>query len=155
MDDLEIYQACPEHCDAILDLLNPNIKKGLILPRNRKNVLKCIDSFIIAELDNNYIGCVSIKDYSSGLFEIRSLAVSKDYEGKGIGTSLVVSTVDYIKHHLKAWRVFALTRRPNVFMRADFKIVNKGLFPEKIWDDCSKCANINQCDEVAVQRYLN
>ncbi|MCP4177938.1 MAG: GNAT family N-acetyltransferase [bacterium] len=154
MESLKIYQADVQHCDAILDLLNPNIKSGLILPRNRTDILKNINTFLIAEYNNDFIGCVSIKDYSSGLFEIRSLAVNKNYEGKGVGTLLIINTVNYIKNNLKAWRVFALTRRPNVFKRAEFKIVNKGMFPEKIWEDCVKCVNINQCDEVAVQRYL-
>ncbi|HJO96058.1 MAG TPA: GNAT family N-acetyltransferase [Victivallales bacterium] len=155
MDSLKIYQAEPEHCDTILGLLNPSIQKGLILPRDKNDILKNINNFFVAEFDNDYVGCVSIKDYSSGLFEIRSLAVGKNHEGKGVGTLLVLNTVNYIKHHMKAWRVFALTRRPNVFKGADFKIVNKGMFPEKIWDDCVKCLNINQCDEVAVQRYIN
>jgi N-acetylglutamate synthase-like GNAT family acetyltransferase len=48
-----------------------------------------ISRFYVAKVDNNLIGCVRTKIISDGCLELSSLAVYKDYQGRGIGTSLV------------------------------------------------------------------
>jgi len=57
------------------------------------------------------------------------------------------------KRHAK--RIFALTMRPRLFQRLGFKVVDKELFPQKVWSDCSKCPKRDCCDEVAVSLDLN
>ncbi len=47
-------------------------------------------------------------------------------------------------------RVFALTYRADFFQTLGFRIVDKGMFPEKIWSDCIICPKRYRCDETAV-----
>ena len=65
---------------AILDLLKE-------LGGDRYNF--DISRFYIAKLDDNLIGCVRTKILDGGCLELASLAVNKNYQGKGIGSRLV------------------------------------------------------------------
>ena len=47
-------------------------------------------------------------------------------------------------------KIFALTYRDNFFCNLGFRIVEKDMFPEKIWSDCVLCPKQNCCDEIAV-----
>ena len=48
-----------------------------------------ISRFYIAKIDNNLIGCIRTKIISDDCLELASLAVNKNYQGKGIGSKLV------------------------------------------------------------------
>jgi amino-acid N-acetyltransferase len=147
---IKMYPAEEEHVEYILNILNPYMSAGKLLPRNENDILKHLRSFFIASYKNNYVGCVAVRDYKNGLFEIRSLAVSADISGKGVGSALITFAIEVVKNDRKGQKVFALTRRPNVFTRLGFKIVPMEMFPKKIWFDCSKCKKLDNCDEVAV-----
>jgi N-acetylglutamate synthase-like GNAT family acetyltransferase len=74
----------------------------------------------------------------------------RDENDKGIGSALITYAIDIVKNERLGNKVFALTRRPNMFTRLGFKIVPMETFPKKIWFDCSKCLKLDRCDEVAV-----
>jgi len=147
---MKLLPASEEHIDDILRILDPFIKSGVVLPREKKEILKVIDNFFVAETDNIIIGCVAIKDYSDGLYEIRSLAVAKEYNNKGIGKNLIAMAVENIVANRNPKQIFALTLRPEVFQKVGFKMASKSQFPKKIWDDCSKCSKFDTCDEIAL-----
>jgi amino-acid N-acetyltransferase len=111
-------------------------------------------NFFIASFENEYVGCVAVRDYENGLYEIRSLAVSASFSGKGVGSALISFAIEIVNNERKGRKVFALTRRPNVFTSLGFEIVPMEIFPKKIWFDCSKCKKLDDCDEVAVLYYI-
>ena len=80
---LEIRRASKEDWNAILSLvqLYPDVLVQEHLPEP--------DEFFVAEEDGVIIGCCALEVYSKRLAEIRSLAVAKEYQGKGIGTALI------------------------------------------------------------------
>ena len=47
------------------------------------------EEFFVAEEQGKLIGCCALEVYSERLAEVRSLAVAKEYQGKGIGTALI------------------------------------------------------------------
>ena len=83
------------------------------------------------------------------LAEIRSLAVSKDLQGKGIGKRLLTTCIKEAKG-LGIKRVFALTYQPEFFRKIGFKEIDKSKLPQKIWGDCLRCPKFPECDEDAV-----
>lgn len=147
---MKISRASSNHADGILNILEPFIKSGVILPRDKSDILNSIDSFFIAEFNDRVIGCTAVKNYGDGLFEIRSLVVEKGHNNKGIGKKLITFAVQDIIDNRKPNRIFALTLRPEVFLKAGFKEVLKSNFPEKIWEDCWKCSKYHNCDEIAL-----
>ena len=150
----EIRTAKKKHATEIQKILAKYAKENLLLPRPIEDIEKNISSFKVALKDGKVIGSCAVKNYGNGLFEIRSLAVLKQYNGRGIGTLLVARWLATLKRKQQAKKIFALTYRPALFERIGFKIVSKDMFPEKIWSDCSLCAKKEKCDEIAVLMQL-
>ena len=123
---MTICRALEKHADDILKILQPHIESGIILPRDKKDILKAIHTFFVAETDGTTTGCLSVKDYGNGLLEIRSFAVDGKYLNLGIGTALLKYVVNHISESKSGKRIFALTLRPRVFQNAGFKITEIG-----------------------------
>ncbi|MNJ66666.1 acetyltransferase [compost metagenome] len=48
----------------------------------------------------------------------------------------------------------ALTYEVSFFLKNNFTIVEKEIFPEKVWTDCVHCSKQHACDEIAVYKVL-
>jgi len=48
----------------------------------------------------------------------------------------------------------ALTYAVSFFVRNGFEVVDKEIFPEKVWTDCMNCPKRNACDEIAVMKKI-
>ncbi len=152
--DIRLRTATSDHAEAIHRLIHPLARQGLLLPRSIEEVRSAAPPFIIAEADGRIVGCVVLRDYGDGLAELRSLAVQPGWNGQGLGSRLVTQAVETAKR--KGFtRLFALTRRPNLFRRLGFRIVPKERFPKKVWTDCSRCPIRDHCDESAVMLPLD
>jgi amino-acid N-acetyltransferase len=144
-----IVTASPDHAQAIADLLLPYVPQGLVLPRSPEEIRARHDDFLVALSGEVVVGAVSLRDFGVGLFEIRSLVVSPDYAGHGLGSDLVVAAT-CAAVDAGGSRVFALTMRPRLFARLGFAQVPMDLFPQKVWLDCAKCPKQDHCDETAL-----
>lgn len=142
-----VRHAVESDVQGITSLLETYAKQQLLLPRTAKEVQKHISSFIVAEVDGVFVGCAALRDFHQWLYEVRSLAVYPEFNGMGIGSALINFSVDILRKEGKNCRLFALTRRPELFIKLGFKRVAKDLFPEKIWTDCAVCAHKDNCDE--------
>ena len=133
----------------IRGLLNGYAEKGLLLPLSKEKIAEMLPSFLVAEENGTVIGCVALRDFGDALFEVRSLAVESSCSGKGIGSLLVTALIREFKLPQQS-KLFALTYRSEFFLRLGFKLVEKELFPQKIWSDCDNCPKKDHCDEQAV-----
>ena len=142
----------PENADvmAIHHLLKLYAEERLLLPRPPEDILEKIRNFRIVEVDGSFAGCAALRDYGNHLYEVRSLAVKKEFTGQRIGSRLVAGFVEEMKAKKVPAKIFALTYRANFFCNLGFHIVEKDMFPEKIWSDCILCPKRNCCDETAV-----
>lgn len=142
----------PENVDvmAIHLLLKEYAEEHLLLPRPPEDILEKIRNFRIAEINGIFAGCAALRDYGNNLYEVRSLAVVKNFTGLRIGSKLVNSFIEEKRQDGIPAKIFALTYRDHFFCNLGFKIVNKDMFPEKIWSDCALCPKKNCCDEIAV-----
>lgn len=142
----------PANADVmkIFHLLNIYAAEHLLLSRDSEDILEKIGNFRIAELNGEFAGCAALRNYGGGLFEIRSLAVRRDLAGRRIGSRLVTNFLEEKKRAGEPVRIFALTYRANFFCNLGFRIVDKSMFPGKIWSDCVLCPKKDRCDETAV-----
>jgi amino-acid N-acetyltransferase len=146
----DLRPAAIEDVPGIVAVLQGPAEGGLILPRPASDVESHLANFVVAVLPNaRLVGCVALRDFGKGLFEIRSLAVDPRQQGMGLGSRLVRAAVTRARD-LSAANVFALTYRPRLFERQQFVRVPKEMFPQKVWDDCAKCPKRDYCDEVAL-----
>jgi N-acetylglutamate synthase-like GNAT family acetyltransferase len=134
---------------AIQKLIEHYASQGTLLPRSGEDIGKHLNGFLVAVEGGEIIGCVSLEWYSTALAEIRSLAVSPEIHGHGIGTRLMKSALDLAKKR-KIGKVFALTSSPNFFVRQGFGLSNRFELHEKIDRDCIHCWKAQTCRLSAV-----
>jgi amino-acid N-acetyltransferase len=135
----------------IQKLIEQSAKKGEMLPRSLSELYDNLRDFYVYlnEEEGNIIGTCAMHICWEDLAEIRSLVVREDFQRRGIGTKLIEACLSEAIT-LGLYRIFALTYKPNFFLKFGFKIVDKTLLPHKIWADCIKCVKFPECDEIAV-----
>jgi amino-acid N-acetyltransferase len=144
-----------QDAEKIRDILNLYAQEQLLLERSVEDIRSYIENFIVAEDEQKAVlGCCALRDFGNRLYEVRSLAVVSESAGKGIGSLMVKYFIDKLKAQGNC-RLFALTYRAGLFNRLGFHMVEKDLFPEKIWSDCLACPKRDHCDEVAVMLELS
>ncbi|MFQ5560626.1 MAG: N-acetyltransferase [Nitrospinota bacterium] len=133
----------------IVELVNYYGEKGVMLPRSLNEIYETIREFLVYEEDGKVLGVASVHIDWEDLAEIRSLAVQAGKVGRGIGADLVRECIQEAQE-MGINRVFSLTYVPEFFMKLGFEIVDKSMFPHKIWGDCVKCPKFPECDETAL-----
>ena len=109
-----ISAATEADIDGIESLLAPNVKKQLVLARSKEDILLHLGNFLLARDDGGrLVGCVALRGFGEGLYEIRSLSVDAAFMGRGIGTRLVEACVEKAAK-MDGSLVFTLTLRPNL-----------------------------------------
>lgn len=141
--------ARPADAPAIYTLIAHYAAQGLLLPRSEEEISVHIGRFLVLEDETRIVGCVSLEPYSSGLAEIRSLAVDPDIRGRGLGARLLRHVLRVAKRR-KIARVFAVTHAPEFFGRQGFLLSARQELPEKIARDCCTCPKEPTCKLVAV-----
>ena len=81
--------ATPSDARAIHDLIQLYVPSGELLPRSDEFVALRAHEFLVAERDGQVVGCAHLDEYAPSLAELRSLAVSPDAQGQGVGIALV------------------------------------------------------------------
>jgi amino-acid N-acetyltransferase len=130
-------------------IINKLAKRDKMLPRSLNEIYENIRDFFVCIAKGRIIGVCALHILWEDLAEVRSVAVLKEYQGKGIGKSLVVSCLKEART-LGIKRVFALTYNPEFFIEIGFNEIDKNTLPQKIWGDCLKCPKFPECNEVAV-----
>jgi amino-acid N-acetyltransferase len=113
-----------------------------------------IRSYIVAYDKNKPVGVGALHIFSPFLGEIRSLAVKKEYQGKGIGRAIVNELIKEAKD-LGLKEVLTLTYQKEFFEKLGFVEIPKESIPDKkIWADCIKCKFFPNCNEIALIKHL-
>jgi argininosuccinate lyase/amino-acid N-acetyltransferase len=138
--------------DAMLDLMSPHVAALDLLPRDRDDLLRRIDEFLLLEETGEtgrLVGLAALYHYGPELAEVRSLAVAGTHAGRGFGRMLALELLRKARESgLK--KVIALTRRPGFFSGLGFSPTSLEALPEKVRRDCLFCPRRERCDEVAM-----
>lgn len=149
-DALNIRAAALKDVDAIFELLELYTGQGTVLRRSKEDIAFFIGNFVVAEYENRVCACAALRDFGGNLLELRSVVVSPELQGKGVGKKLVSFLIGVLRAERPHWRLFTLTTTPAFFKTLGFAESCKEAFPEKIWSDCSKCPKFHCCDEIAL-----
>jgi len=150
----ECRQATLDDVETLFQLIKGYAEKGIMLPRTRESLHQIIDTFVVAQVGDEVVGCGSLCQLGKDLVEIRSLGMTEDYKGLGIGT-LLVDALSEQARELGVTKVMALTYAVPFFQKNGFTVVEKEIFPEKVWKDCVNCPKQHACDEIAVLKTLH
>jgi len=148
-----IRKARIQDVEQIQKLINTFAKQDLMLPRSLNELYENLRDYWVAEENNRIVGCCALHVSWLDLAEIKSLAVAKNKQNKGLGTNLVNACLNEAKS-LGAKRIFVLTYRTDFFKNFSFKKTKHENLPHKIWAECIKCCKFPNCEEVAMVRQL-
>ena len=95
------------------------------------------------------VGCGALNILWSDLAEIRSLAVHKSCQHKGLGKQVVEHLIQRCRE-LDMPRVFCFTLVDGFFRSCGFTDFKRELLPPVVWTECSKCPKFFQCDEISM-----
>lgn len=174
-----IRPAVAQDIPAIVAMVNRFAARNVMLPRTEASVQQTLADWLVAvELDQadldqiandqperaepqeaadleenvalgKVAGCGSLVQLTETLVEIRSLAIHEDYQGKGVGGTLVLALVELAREQ-EYEEICALTLRSSFFERLGFEVVDRWRISPKVWQACIYCAKFHHCDEVAV-----
>jgi len=148
-----IRKAKIEDVKQIQELINSFAKNDLMLPRSLNELYENLRDFWVYQENRQIIGCVALHISWEDLAEIKSLAVKKNRQHKGMGGKLITICINEAKE-LGIKKIFALTFRPDFFKKFGFKRTKHANLPHKIWAECIKCHKFPNCQEVALVRKI-
>jgi len=134
-------------------LVNFYAKKNEMLPLSLSELYDNIRSFYVYEKNGKILGCGALQISWDKLGEIRSLAVQRSKQRKGVGKKIVRVCLKEARE-LGLEKVFVLTYRPEYFKRFGFEETDKYQLPHKVWRDCIKCVHFPDCGEDALVKVL-
>jgi amino-acid N-acetyltransferase len=144
-----IRPALQADVEDIVRIVNHYAEQNLMLWRTPEQIECVLSGFVVAEENGSVVGCGSLVELTPQLTEVRSLAVSPDYRGRGLGGQLVRHLVRRARE-AGYEQVCALTLREGFFNRLDFTTVDRWALAPKIWHECIYCPKFHACDETAV-----
>ena len=148
---MKIRKAHISDIKEIQKLVNEFARKEQMIPRSMNELYENVRDFVVAEEKDGIVGACALHVLWDDLAEVRSLAVKKEFQKKGIGRKMVRSCIKEAKG-LGIKRVFVLTYQPEFFKQLNFKDTDKASLPQKIWGDCIRCPKFPECDEHALIR---
>jgi N-acetylglutamate synthase-like GNAT family acetyltransferase len=120
--------------DRILEVIGIYVAAHVLLPRTAEEIAEAIDTWWVGQLNNEVVGCAALRDFGEGIGELRSLSVTPEAHGLGLGESLVHAVVrDARKRGIT--RLFAVTRNPGYFARHGFTELPMAELPDILHAD--------------------
>lgn len=137
-------------------LINHFASQDLMMPRSLNEIFENIrDFWVSTQGRNKIIGCVALHIVGwDNLAEIKSLAVNKKYQQKGMGSQLIDACLKEALS-LQVGRVFALSYKPKFFKKFGFQVVSKSKLPHKVWAECCNCPKFPNCGEIALIKKID
>ena len=144
-----IRKAKVKDIKQIQGLINYFAEEDLMLPRSLNELYENLRDFWVYEDNKIIVGCAALHISWEDLAEIKSLAVHKDWQSKGIGKTMILACIKEARE-LGAKKVFVLTYHLKYFNKLGFKRIKHEDLPHKIWAECINCPKFPDCQEIAL-----
>ena len=148
-----VRDASAADASAIHALITAHLTEGHLLPRTLDEIRAHSHRFLVAIYEGRVVGCGELAPLSSAVAEIRSLVVSAEVRGLGLGADIIHRLVQRAAAH-RFEKLCAFTHKPSYFVHQGFSIVPHVWLPEKIGADCHGCPIFRRCGQYAVVQAL-
>jgi amino-acid N-acetyltransferase len=135
-------------------LINHFAEKGEMLARPLSEIYENIRDYFVVRDGDELVGCAALHVNWSDLAEVRSVAVAEDHQRIGVGSAVVQACLTEASE-IGLPIAFCLTYKPGFFEKLGFTKVDKMELPQKVWNECYRCAKFPTCDEIALVCRLN
>ena len=89
-----VRRASIQDVEGLQQFIDPFVAQGRLLPRTKDELEDLTENGFLAVAGDRIVGFAALEIYSTKLAELRSLAVSSDFQGQGIGKALVTACVE-------------------------------------------------------------
>ena len=150
---IAIRTASVREADAIHELIDEHLTEGHLLPRELGEILVHAHRFVVAVQDDEVLACAELAPLSHTVAEVRSMVVTREARGGGVGRRIVN---ELVRRATTAGfeKLCAFTHSPGYFVHLGFSIVPHVWLPEKIVTNCHACSQFRRCGQYAVVRSL-
>lgn len=151
---MKIRSARVSDVKAMHALIGHYAERKEMLPRPINDLYENIQEFFVAEDKKKIVGCCALHISWEDLAEVKALAVADDYHHRGIGTKLVLACHKKARE-LEVKKTFALTFKPQFFLKLGYTKIPREKLPHKIWGECVRCPLFPDCGEIPLIRGLS
>lgn len=118
---------------GIQDLIQPLVDQRILLGKERVVFYEAVQEFIVAETAaGELIGVGALHVIWEDLGEVRTLAVSRDWLGRGVG-AVLLGHLETEARRLGLTRLFCLTFETGFFGRNGFNEIGEGIVSPDIY----------------------
>ena len=104
--------------------MSPFVNRRILLGKETVALYENVQEFVVAEVDGEVVGCGALHVMWEDLGDVRSVAVSPDHGGQGIGAR-IVDELGRRARDLGLSRLFCLTFEVNFFARLGFEPIGE------------------------------
>lgn len=121
----EVRSAHTSDVRSIRRLVDANVETGRLLDKATVTLYEDIQEFLVAQraTDSRVVGCGALHVMWEDLAEIRTIAVDEEFQGEGIGHSIVEALLARARE-VGVRRVFVLTFAVKFFGRLGFEEIS-------------------------------
>lgn len=152
--DFAVRPAQLDDVAGIHNLLRQYSAIDILLPRSESDIYNSLRDFYVATGNGRVVACAALLIYTRELGEVRSLAVDPEYMKMGLGLRLV-QRLESDARKIGLTKLMALTYVVDFFEKLGFNVVEMSELPEKVWGACINCHKFQNCDEIAVLKYID
>jgi amino-acid N-acetyltransferase len=118
---------------VIASLIGPLVEARVLLGKDLVVLYEAVQEFTVATRSSGeVVGCGALHVFWENLGEIRTLAVSPDHLGKGIGTA-VVEALEEQARELGLSKLFCLTFEVDFFTRHGFHLQEEQIVDPEVY----------------------
>ena len=140
---MPVKKASINDAPQIHQLINQFARDGEMLARPLSEIYENIRDFFIVLDGEQVVACGALHINWADLAEVKSLAVHKDYQRRGLG-KLIVEACRQEAKELGIERVFCLTRQPDFFEGCAFHLIDRAELPQKVWGEVLPLSQVPQ-----------
>ncbi|MFW3387317.1 UNVERIFIED_CONTAM: amino-acid N-acetyltransferase [Kocuria sp. CPCC 205274] len=126
MTDLRLRPARTSDVPAIKDLVAPLARAGVLINKDTVAYYEGIQEFLVVEVVGDeqagLVGCGALHVMWEDLGEVRTLATSDEWRGRGVGRTLLAGLIERARA-VGVSRVFCLTFEVDFFSRHGFEVM--------------------------------
>ncbi|WP_054952550.1 amino-acid N-acetyltransferase [Flaviflexus massiliensis] len=116
---INIIPALPSHVRAIAKLVEPLAQERVLISKDLIDYFEDVQEFFVALDGDTVIGCGALHVLWEDIAEIRTLAVSPDYQNRGVGRDIYLA-LEAKAYELELRRLFCLTFETRFFRSLGF-----------------------------------
>lgn len=114
------------------DLIEPYVQRRILLGKELVTLFEAVQEFVVAEIDGRVVGCGALHVMWEDLGEIRTIAVTDDVAGTGVG-HVILEALEQRALDLGLSRLFCLTFETDFFGRHDYEAVADEVVPPEVF----------------------